>query len=621
MLTPTRLRIQNLFTHTDTTFLFIEGQMIMLLGNNLDDAGANSNGSGKSAILEGITLAITGDVYRKIGKEDYIKYGELFTKVDFELQDRVDKKIVNIKRKIYANSNSAELTLTVDGVTPKHLPTVSSGVKSSEGNKEIFKLLGITKEDFLNFYVIGQGNTDSFFSANDTKQKEIISRFSNFTQIDALIKQLEDNNDSIIDDINGLKYSITSMEEMITFLNTELEGYETIFQNEKQERIQYYENLLSNENRHLDQAMTELERLSTVTRTKEIQRDKLKVLDVKVINAKLAKEQENLKELRSQYKETLKYQSELESTTGQVVKCPMCLASFIPESDLNVENLLENIPLVNLLLEEQSVQIDASELRINDFKAALLSVKEVESQKKVLNNEISSLYQTAGNLTDDINDWNKNKENYNKKIDEVKKSSPKEKLLSLKDKLTGQMNARNALSEKLEALEDVKKENDFHIHHLGKKGFKTFLANKSIRTIQDICNYYLQKFDTDLQTHISGYTILKTGELRDKIEISVLKGGMNKGLFNKYSGGEKSRVNICSIISINKLINNSSPTGGLDLICFDEIGYLDSTGQEEVIKILSKANITCVLVMHNVDNFPYKNKVIVTKQNGVSKIS
>jgi DNA repair exonuclease SbcCD ATPase subunit len=101
--------------------------MTMLLGNNMDDTGSNSNGSGKSTLIEAITLAITGDVYRGVSKEDYIKYNEKLTLVDFELRNDILNETLNIRRTIYNSSKSAKVELYINGEYPKHIPTATNG--------------------------------------------------------------------------------------------------------------------------------------------------------------------------------------------------------------------------------------------------------------------------------------------------------------------------------------------------------------------------------------------------------------------------------------------------------------------------------------------------------------
>ena len=60
---------------------------------------------------------------------------------------------------------------------------------------------------------------------------------------------------------------------------------------------------------------------------------------------------------------------------------------------------------------------------------------------------------------------------------------------------------------------------------------------------------------------------------------------------------------------------------GLNLLCLDEcFPGIDTTGQENIIKILEKMGITILMITQNVsDNFNNENKLYVVKSGDVSR--
>jgi ABC-2 type transport system ATP-binding protein len=93
---------------------------------------------------------------------------------------------------------------------------------------------------------------------------------------------------------------------------------------------------------------------------------------------------------------------------------------------------------------------------------------------------------------------------------------------------------------------------------------------------------------------------LKRVGLEDKAKLKI----------DRLSGGQQQKIQLGMTI-----IN--SP----DLLILDEnVSYLDNKGQEEIIKILSKSNITTLLVMHQIDDIPYKYRAVVHKVNGNSNL-
>lgn len=152
--------------------------------------------------------------------------------------------------------------------------------------------------------------------------------------------------------------------------------------------------------------------------------------------------------------------------------------------------------------------------------------------------------------------------------------------------------------------------------------FKTHLANTKIEALSHITNEFLEAIGSDIRIVFSGYTVLKSGKIRDKISISLIRDGIDGGSFNKYSEGEKSRVNLANILAMHKLTNvNCTDDKGLDLLVLDEIlDACDEEGLSNMFQALNHLKITSLVVSHGniAENYPYK--LIVNKQNGISFI-
>ena len=116
---------------------------------------------------------------------------------------------------------------------------------------------------------------------------------------------------------------------------------------------------------------------------------------------------------------------------------------------------------------------------------------------------------------------------------------------------------------------------------------------------------------------------MKSGKIRDKISISLIRDGVDCGSFDKFSEGEKARVNLANILAMHKLTNVNCAEGrGLDLLVLDEI--LDATDESwlaNIFEALNSLQITSLVVSHGniAENYPYK--LVVNKQNGVSFIN
>lgn len=153
--------------------------------------------------------------------------------------------------------------------------------------------------------------------------------------------------------------------------------------------------------------------------------------------------------------------------------------------------------------------------------------------------------------------------------------------------------------------------------------FKTHLANSKIEALGQITNEFLEAIGSDLRIAFSGYTVLKSGKIRDKISISVLRDGVDCGSFAKMSQGEQCRANLASILALHKLTNVNCPDDkGLDLLILDEIlDATDEAGLASMFDALNSLQITAMVVSHGLVHESYPYRLTVTKQNGVSTLN
>lgn len=153
--------------------------------------------------------------------------------------------------------------------------------------------------------------------------------------------------------------------------------------------------------------------------------------------------------------------------------------------------------------------------------------------------------------------------------------------------------------------------------------FKTHLANTKIDALSHITNEFLEAIGSDIRIAFSGFTVLKSGKIRDKISISLLRDGVDCGSFDKFSEGEKARVNLANILAMHKLTNVTCDNDkGLDLLILDEIlEATDEQGLANIFDALNQLQITALVVSHGniAESYPYKT--VVNKLNGVSYIN
>ena len=152
--------------------------------------------------------------------------------------------------------------------------------------------------------------------------------------------------------------------------------------------------------------------------------------------------------------------------------------------------------------------------------------------------------------------------------------------------------------------------------------FKTYLANGKIDSLSMITNQFLEQIGSDLRVRFDGYSILRSGKIRDKISIAVLRDGIEIGSIGKLSVGEMSRIQLAVILAMHKLINlNADNDKGLDFLLIDEVlDGVDESGLANIVKSINDIGITSIIISHGKLAESYRYTLTIRKQNGVSSI-
>lgn len=212
-------------------------------------------------------------------------------------------------------------------------------------------------------------------------------------------------------------------------------------------------------------------------------------------------------------------------------------------------------------------------------------------------------------------------EAYKKAIEAARNSSQDDFIKSLGTSLA---ELKTTQSDAILSLDKAQKEFDKYVKQENYfVEFRSYLANKKVEAIAGVTNYFLELIGSDLRVEMLGFKRLKNGTLKDKITVNVLRNGVPNGSYFKLSGGETARINLASILGLQRLTNNSAENGrGLDIICLDEIlDKADTTGIESISQALNRLKVTSLLVTQNSIADNGGHTFVVTKQNGYSTIS
>lgn len=295
---------------------------------------------------------------------------------------------------------------------------------------------------------------------------------------------------------------------------------------------------------------------------------------------------------------------------------------------------------------ESSIWNDKLEQAARHIRTASSELEEIRSNQKAVKASISSLWTVLQNmckrvfdetfdlidatcrekerqmksLQDEIKSAESSIETLEETIRELNGTSVSEVVGSLKASLkTYRKKSSDAVTRKSD-IEKRMQRLDEQEQHFAQ--FKTYLANTKIEALSTITNEFLENIGSDIRIRFSGYTALKSGKVREKISVSLIRDGIDQGSFGKFSAGEAARVNLATILAMQKLINsNAELDKGLDLLVLDEIlEAVDESGLASMFSALNKIGITALVVSHGNVAEGYPHKLVVTKENGESKI-
>lgn len=616
MWNPIKIEIYNLFAHKESVYDFKNNTCTVIFGRNDTDRGLENNGAGKTTLFEAICIALTNESLRAIKKDSFINRDEEECRIVFHLHNPVLKMSLRISRQFFRSNKPVKVEIWENEKLNTQVVSVN------EANKRVLELIGISREDLLRYFIISQDNRYTFFTASDGEKKEIMNRITSADMVNPVIEELdlrykEKNAEykEIDDEIGKLsdkkELLVEQREEVLANDNTEEEL------DELSEKISEAEEEIG----ELDKNLVKWDKSIKV---REEQIAAITVEDTTKLKKDRKKLKEEIETLEEDMSENKRMEKKLKAELDDTITCPKCNHEFINESELEL-----SVADTKVLLKEAQTEIKKQETSLSSKNAKLkklnTKIKEAERAEEL----IEGLEEEKAGYERRVKRGKEEREDLKGKIAKweaekkaIKKRKKDDKLLSGLNQRIGECDTEiEKLSKRLLPISEEMETIKFWQFNMGRSGFMTYLANKSIKIIEGITNSYLRKFGVDISVLINGFTILKSGEVREKIDVFVLNDGLTAEQFLAKSGGERGRVTLAGVLGIQHLINLSTNGRGLNLLCFDECFHgMDSKGQENIIKIFEKMGITILVITQNVsESFNNENTLYVVKDKDVSR--
>mgnify|MGYP005887397641 FL=1 len=615
MWNPSKIEIYNLFAHKESVYDFKNNSCTVIFGRNETDRGLDNNGAGKSTLFEAICIALTNESLRAIKKDSFINRDEEECKIVFHLYNPVLKMKLRISRQFFRGNKSAKIEIWENDKLNKQVVSVN------EANKRVLELIGISREDLLRYFIISQDNRYTFFTASDGEKKEIMNRITSADMINPVIEELDlryKEKNAEYKEIDGEIGKLSDKKELL------VEQREEVLANDNtEEELKELSDKISEAEEEIVEIDGNLKKWEKAVKTREEQIQAITVEDTTQLKKDRKKLKEEIDELDEEVTETKAIRRKIQAELNETITCPKCKHEFINESELelSVEEAKGALKEADTAIANAEKKLDIKNKKMKKLKAQIAEaeraeelVGEIEEEKSGYERKIKNKTQDRSDLLEKIAKWETEKK-------AIKKRKKDDKLLNSLNQRIGECDTEiEKLTKQLLPISEEMDTIKFWQFNMGRSGFMTYLANKSIKIIEGITNSYLRKFGVDISVLINGFTILKSGEVREKIDVFVLNDGVTAEQFLAKSGGERGRVTLAGVLGIQHLINLSTNGRGLNLLLLDEVfPGIDSKGQEKIINTLNKIGITVMMITQNVsDNLNVDNKITVVKEGGIS---
>lgn len=678
---PQRLRLVNFLSHADSELFLTAGGPTLLLGRNKDDLGQEGNGSGKSALIEGIAFALLGQPLRAVKMQEVLRRQATELLVELELWS-VDETII-ITRTM-ASGRASAITVRVNGQL-----LVQPSVQAY--NEWVLQKLGFTRQDLLDYFLITKDRHQPFLAQPDAQKKQILSRFTKLEQLDKLVALLPVWSQETEQALQRVKLALSkaqasaelneellikwSYENQVLASQQLLEKHAKASESWQLVKIGYEEKIkiLSSEiNSYLLPEVTGLTELSASEKEVLIKLDQLlgvlaelreleKTLKQEfstdneahqqAINALLEKKHASQQQLST-------LQAELNSLTNltkEALTCPSCKHVFwpgqkldftLPELTLAIDEVKQELSLTEKKAEHLDSELSIKKLTFTSKEQAffedlaLISQEEKTylAQKTALlekGNQLAAEKKKKEKLHEQAQAFLRDKKEaldllrqhyYKCLADEPKKTDTTE-LIALYEK--ERWLAEKKLSEANELIEQLKIElTSLEVRLLEKQAWKLHLKKfrswsllEAIQQVENLINFYLTELETDLQVKFSTHKEKANGDLKDELLTEVIRKGISQGSYGQFSAGERARLDLACTLALQQALNLHTTTP-FDLLLLDEVlDACDAEGMAWCLKALQKACKTSLVVsQRSISGFELTT-VLVEKTNGASQLT
>lgn len=608
---------QNFLSFGDAEFYFEEAGPTFVEGDNLDDPSANSNGSGKSAMIDALVWCLFGTTLRGYENDEVVnrKAGEnCLVTVRFTPKDRSVLYEVSRARKHKQQKNALRVVEVNRGGDSDDI----SRANNSETQELVEKLLGCTLRMFMSSVVFGQDRAYRFSSLTDKEQKEILDEVLGVERFAHAYDEARTAANKLSDHVETQRHGFERAEEAIADVERELKDArkrDASFEDDRKRKLEEERSKLTKANEwvkknvKLDQeklvaAADKMEK-TVASLDKEVAKSSKLLREAEVERAGIAAKVE---ELRSNIKKHEKL----------VGDCPTCGQRV---DDIQHERVLKDLKKALALLTKKYDNSDATtsalDHALDEVQGKLTEARKAltVAQRAIADNSAAEANAKA---------WKQRAVDHEKRIVELQ--DEKNPFTGLIERMQKRVEKHRAEAEifrtQLTEAENSFKHVDFWVKAFGQKGLRSLLLDTSLPLLNEEASRLTRAVTGGtISIEFSATSDLKSGKTVDRFEVRV-DNKHGAGTYQGNSAGERAKVDLCVGLALQRLVASRS-SASFNVVFFDEVfDHLDAAAHERVIEVISEIEKESVFVVsHNEDLkawFPASLRIV--KKDGFSSV-
>ena len=651
------IEIQNFLSIKNINFTLHDRGLVLIQGKNLDDNNFDSNGAGKTSLIEALSWVLFGKTVKGL-KGDEIVHNKVkkncSVKLSFTDDDNNNYLICRYRKdKVNKNSvliykNDMELTGKSDKDTTEYIESLF------QMNYEVFTAT-----------LLYSSHSFKFTSSSDAEMKKSLDTMLNFEIWNKCLNEAKERKnikqyelDTTTNNLNQCKSSKAALSTQLILLREKEEtskktwlknknNYLTKIQELTKEleklisspideaALNKYEDIISDLNDKMMSIQFKLNKYEKMLGDINNTSTNISILQGSIKSC--IKCSEDLKKKAQKYLDKLTDKKNLIDTY-----CPVCgsyvtadsLKNVTKELSAELKNISNELKENDDCLKRYKNLLKLEEAKLKTLKDKYSVRDEVILEEKSYKQDMIKALNEKSKIENSISSYTKEKKRLEEMIEAYKTSLKEcdEKInTSFSDAISNLMNNIDYYTEKemhLEAdisrlTEEVGYLDDW-IFAFSNKGIKSLLLDNVTPFLNKRANYYLNMLTSgSIEIEFTTQCETKSKELRDKFTLNIInKNGGDKYIAN--SDGERRRIDIAVNLALQDLISFRS-NKKINISFFDEcFDSLDGVGCERIIEVLQENinNKSSIFVATHNEQLKalFDRSIILVKKNGFTEL-